>query len=170
MEPERLIFNTYYESLYNILLDRRDSIIGTIKKILPAELSKFGNFTSEDFDAYFEAALAFLEERIEMYNPLGLQYTFGRPVSDFARTLELQLSWFDSSQEFETLKKAVREIVQLGFDEQKLNDYADYLISKFGAFPDKSIVEAYNHQSAESRIPDFILALAIEQAIHNIDS
>jgi hypothetical protein len=166
MELKRLIFNAYYESLYDFLIESREKITESIKRALPAELSRFGDYNEEDFDAYLEAAVAFLDERLEMYNPFGFQYTFDNLNSEFAKKLELQLTWFDSSQEFESLKKAVDGIIEFGFDESKLNDYAGSLISRFGAFPDKSIIEAYNQKPAAPRLPDFILAQSIEQIIH----
>lgn len=166
MEQERLILNAYYESLHDILLERRGRVIDAIKKILPAELAKFGPYTSEDFDAYFEAALAFLDERLEMYNPFGFQYTFGNLYSELALKLELQLSWFDSSKEFEILQSAVDDIIKLGFDEKNLNDYARSLISRLGAFPDKSIIDTYRLKPAVNHLPDFLLASAIEQTLH----
>jgi len=166
MESKRLIFNAYYEFLYNTLLERRERISDTIKNLLPAELSHFGPYSSDNFDAYFDACLAFLDERLEMYNPFGVQYTFDNLHSAFAKKLELQLSWFDSSREFEDLEGAVDEILALGFDENKLDDYVGRLVLRFGAYPDRSIIDSFRLNPAARKLPDFLLAQSIEQVIH----
>ncbi len=49
--------------------------------------------------------------------------------------------------------------------DQRLHDLAAELIKKAGAFPDKSIIAAYNAAPSLHKLPDFLVASAIEQLI-----
>jgi len=42
---------------------------------------------------------------------------------------------------------------------------ADELIKDVGAFPDKSIISAYKASPALSKLPDYVVATAIEEII-----
>jgi hypothetical protein len=167
MNPKKLLLNAYFEALYNILLERKTSVISAIDQLLPLEFSKLDSTASdaEKLAAYRDAALAFVDERLEMYNPIGLQYTFDNNARQFAKQLELQLNWFDSTNEFNCLLEEISEIETAGFDEEKLPQLASQFISKFGAFPDKSIIESYASQPSLQKLPDFIVAQSIEKII-----
>jgi hypothetical protein len=169
MSRSKLLLNAYFEALYNILLGRKSSVISAIDRFLPLEFEKLeaADGNDEKLAAYRDACLAFVDERIEMYNPIGLQYTFDNlPAADqFAQKLELQLNWFDSTNEFNCLLEEISEIETAGFDEGKLPLLANQLIRKFGAFPDKSIIESYNRLPAIQKLPDFLVAQSIEKVI-----
>ncbi len=145
MSRSKLLLNAYFEALYNILLDWESSIISAIDRFLPLEFAKLDSTAAdgntEKLTAYRDAAIAFVDERIEMYNPIGLQYTFDNPpaADQFAKQLELQINWFDSTNEFNILLEEITEIETAGFDEEKLPQLANQLIGKFGTFPTKPL-------------------------------
>ena len=101
LTESRLLLQAYYEILYEWLSVSRDRLIRTIEQCLPEELSarNFAGYTDSKYDAYQEACLAFVEERLEAYNPIGIQYTFDHARSETAAQLEFQLDWFDSRVE-----------------------------------------------------------------------
>ncbi len=165
MNETKLLLNTYYEALHDRLVANRHFLSEKIEKLLKAELAKndFGNITREKFDAYRDACLAFVDERIEMYNPIGIQYTFDSARRSQAFELELQLNFYDSRPEFEALVEAAQNKLQTQTKEQQLQELADELIKELGAFPDKSIIAAYRVSPALGKLPDYVVARAIEE-------
>lgn len=157
----------YYEALYECLEAKKDLLAATIEKFLQEEVAKrdFGNFDREKYAAYRDACLAFVDERTETYNPIGIQYTFGRTRTKEAFELQLQLDWYDSRPEFEALIQAVYAMAQAPMPDEKMCQLADELIRKLGAFPDKSIISAYEARPALGKLPDYIVARAIEEII-----
>ncbi|GAI53651.1 unnamed protein product, partial [marine sediment metagenome] len=85
----------------------------------------FGNFDEEKYAAYRDACLAFVDERMESYNPIGIQYTFDRIRAREVFELELQLNWYDSRAEFEALMEAVRSKTEAGIAEERMWGLAD---------------------------------------------
>jgi len=124
---------------------------------------------AERLDAYRQASLAFVDERIETYNPIGIQYTFDRGTNRRAAELEFQLDWYDSREEFEELVAAARSLVS-GASEDALPDLVAQLIGAVGAFPDRSIIRDYVKSPALQKLPDFVVACAIEQVICGRDA
>ena len=165
MKRNKILLNAYFEALYNILLEQKAIVYSQIEQLLGLEIEKLEAVSPEKIDAYRDACLAFVDERLEMYNPIGLQYTFDNNARKFAKELELQLNWFDSTEEFNALLDAIREIEKRGFDEEKPEQSARQLIREFGAFPDKSIIETFNQQPALQKIPDYVVACSIEKVI-----
>ena len=169
MNPAAILLRAYYETLHGLLIENRDRIEAVLNKALAegfADLNPSG-FDAEKFDAYRDAALSFLAERIEMYNPIGIQYTFERVPTGLARQLELQLNWYDSTAEFEALRQAARRLAEPDMTDERLKQLAGELIGLCGAFPDKSIIAAYQQGPALSKLPDHALAKAIEQIIES---
>jgi hypothetical protein len=167
MNETKLLLNTYYEALHDHLEADKQLLTAIIEKLLQDELANrdFGNINQEKFDAYMDACLAFIEERIEMYNPIGIQYTFDSTRRQQAFELELQLNFYDSRDEFEALVEAAQSKLQARTDEQGLPELADELIKDLGAFPDKSIISAYKTTPALGKLPDYIVARSIEELI-----
>jgi hypothetical protein len=165
MNEAKLLLNTYYESLHNRLVADRQLLAEKIETLLQAEFanSDFGNINQEKFDAYKDACLAFVDERIEMYNPIGIQYTYNSDRRKQAFELELQLDFYDSRAEFEALVEAAQNKLQAQKNDQQLQELADELINDLGAFPDKSIISAYMASPALGKLPDYIVARAIEE-------
>lgn len=165
MNETKLLLNAYYEALHNHLVADRQLLAKKIKKLLQAEFanSDFGNITREKFDAYRDACLAFVDERIEMYNPIGIQYTYNGDRRKQAFELELQLDFYDSRAEFEALVEAAQNKLQAQTNNQQLQELADELIKDLGAFPDKSIIAAYRTSPSLGKLPDYIVARAIEE-------
>jgi len=167
MNEAKLLLNAYYESLYELLEAKKGLLAARIEQLLAEEIANrgFENFNEDKFTAYRDACLAFVDERIETYNPIGIQYTFERIRSREAMELELQLNWYDSRAEFETLVETARSKAETGLTEQNLQVLADELIKQVGAFPDTSIIFAYEAEPALGKLPDYIVARAIEEII-----
>ena len=167
MSETKLLLNTYYEALHDRLLADRQLLNERIEKLLQAEFANrdFGYITRAKLDAYRDACLAFIGERIEMYNPIGIQYTFDSTRRKQAFELELQLNFYDSRTEFKALVEAAQTKLQAQTNEQQLPELADELIKNLGAFPDKSIISAYKASPALGKLPDYIVAKAIEELI-----
>lgn len=164
MNETKLLLNTYYEILHNLLVSGRQLLVENIDKLLQSEFANtyMGNIDQTKFEAYRDACLAFVDERTEMYNPIGIQYTFDSSRRKQAFELELQLNWFDSRAEFKALLEAAQTKLQVRTNEQQLQELANELIKDHGAFPDKSIIAAYKDCPALGKLPDYIVAKAIE--------
>ncbi|MHC4721482.1 MAG: hypothetical protein ACYS6I_02110, partial [Planctomycetota bacterium] len=102
---------------------------------------------------------------IETYNPIGVQYTFDRPTAHQARELELQLNWYDSRAEFEALVEAARSKVQTPLTDERLRELAVEVISHVGAYPDNTIISAFEAEPALAKLPDYVVARAIEETV-----
>lgn len=167
MNETKLLLNTYYEALHDMLEANKELLADTIEKLLTEEFSgrDFGNIDEGRFDAYRDACLAFVDERIEMYNPIGVQYTYDDTRRQQAFELELQLNFYDSRAEFEALVEAAEAKVETDMSEQRLRESAEELIKEVGVFPDKSIISAYEDDPALSKLPDYIVARAVEEII-----
>ncbi len=167
MSETKLLLNAYYEALHDRLQANKELLSAKIEKLLQAEFDNrdFGIINQEKYNAYKDACLAFINERIEMYNPIGIQYTFNNTGRRQAYELELQLNFYDSRAEFEVLVEAAKSKTQPDMGEQELRELADELINDVGAFPDKSIISAYEAGPALSKLPDYITARAIEEIV-----
>jgi hypothetical protein len=167
MNEASLLLNAYYEALYEKLEANKELLATRVEKLLKEETAKgeFGSFDEEKYTAYRDACLAFVDERLESYNPIGIQYTFDRIRAKEAVELELQLNWYDSQAEFEALLEAVRAKVEAEMTEERMRELADELIKEAGAFPDESIISAYEAKPALGKLPDYIVARAIEETV-----
>ncbi|GAI07804.1 unnamed protein product [marine sediment metagenome] len=167
MNETGLLLKAYYEALYELLEAKKAILSARIRKLLRKEITPFGveRFKNEKYTAYRDACLAFLDERLETYNPIGIQYTFDRIRAHEAIQLELQLDWYDSTVEFEVLMELIRGKVAGGITEEEMWQLAGELIREVGAFPDKSIISAYEAEPALSKLPDYVVARAIEGSL-----
>lgn len=166
MNETKVLLQAYYETLYDLLEARKPALAAEIDKLLVDELERCGHdsFGREKLAAYREACLAFVDERIEAYNPTGLQYLYDREVAKGAFELELQLDWFDSRAEFEALVAEARR-KSADMTDENVRVLAEELIGKVGAFPGKSIIAGYEAGPTLQKLPDYIAARAIEQVI-----
>jgi hypothetical protein len=165
-----VLLKAYYESLHNKLKAKRHLLVKAAEKLLKKEIAKQGfesAFSGDEdkYTAYRDACVAFIDERIETYDPVGVQYTFERARAKEAFELELQLDWYDSRAEFEALLEAVREKAGSSISEQRIWQLADELIRQVGAFPDKSIISGYEAGPALKKLPDYVVARVIEEII-----
>jgi hypothetical protein len=167
MTPGQLLLKAYYERLYERLRAGRERVAARIDELLPAEIAKrgFDAVAADKRAAYREACLAFLDERLETYNPIGIQYTFDRANSRTAAELEFQLNWYNSRPEFKALVATVRTLAAEGVTDETLPVLADDLIRRLGAFPDRSIIAAYTAEPALQKLPDYLVACAIEEIL-----
>jgi hypothetical protein len=167
MNETTILLKAYYEALYERLQANRELLSQRIDKILTAEIAArgFDDFDQEKYAAYRDACLAFVEERIEAYNPIGIQYLYDRERAKSAFELELQLDWYDSRAEFAALVQAARDKAEIEPTQERLRHLALELIRQTGAFPDKSIISAYEAEPGLKKLPDYIVAQTIEQTI-----
>ncbi|MHC4572135.1 MAG: hypothetical protein ACYS0C_08675 [Planctomycetota bacterium] len=167
MNETSLLLQAYYEALYEQLEAKKELLATKIEKLLREEIMKggFEGFDEEKYGAYRDACLAFVDERIETYNPIGFQYTFDRIRAQEAVELELQLNWYDSRAEFEALKEATRKKAEAEMTEERMRELADELIKEVGAFPDNSIISSYEAGPGLGKLPDYVVARAIEEII-----
>ena len=157
----------YYEAIYERLQANKRLLARRIEELLVDEIAgrEFEDFDETKYDAYKDACLAFIDERIELYDPFGIQYTFDRTRAKEAFELELQLDWYDSRAEFEALVEAARNKVKAGVTQERLRPLADELIEELGAFPDKSIISSYEAEPALIKLPDYVVARTIEEIV-----
>jgi hypothetical protein len=167
MTETKLLLRAYYEALYEWLLANKKLFIKRIGELLPEEISHLEgeDFDEEKYEAYKDACVAFIDERIETYNPIGIQYTFDQIRAKEAFELELQLDWYDSRVEYENLVVAARRKAQSGEVGEKMEMLAVELIKEIGAFPDKSIISAYETEPNLRKLPDYIVARVIEEMV-----
>ena len=166
MNETRILLQAYYEVLYERLESRKSLLTARIAELLVEEVGAQGyeGFDDDKYGAYKDACLAFVDERIEAYNPTGLQCLFDRDVAKDAFELELQLDWYDSRAEFEVLVKTARGRAP-DVTEESLGPLADELIAQVGAFPDRSIIAGYEAEPGLRKLPDYIVARTIEEII-----
>ena len=167
MSPTGLLLKAYYERLHERMQARRERLLFRIDELLPAEVASrgFGGMDSRRLEAYREACVAFIDERLEAYNPLGIQYTFDRTSSREAAELEFELNWYNSRPEFADLVAAARSLAGSGVPDEALPDLADELIRRSGAYPDRSIIGTYTAEPALQKLPDYLVACVMEEVI-----
>jgi len=93
MTQTKVLLRCYYEILHDLLVERKNVLINRIGNVLKdtVKTSGFEKLTRDAYEAYWQACLAFIEERIETYNPIGVQYTYSRERREEAFELEMQL-------------------------------------------------------------------------------
>jgi len=167
MNKTSLLLKAYYEALYELLQENREILLMKVEEMLTKEVVKrgFEDFNETKYAAYKDACIAFIDERIETYNPFGIQYTFDRTRARDAFELELQLDWYDSRAEFKALTEAACNKAEQEPTEERLKLLAEELIKEAGAFPDKSIISAYEAEPALRKLPDYIVARTIEEIL-----
>jgi len=167
MSLAQVLLKAYYERLYERLEANREVLTSRINELLLAEVAKqgFADMDADKLAAYREACVAFLDERLESYNPIGIQYTFDRVSSREAAELEFQLNWFDSRPEFADLVAAARSLAGVSVPDEMLHELAEDLIRQVGAYPDRSIMETYTAEPTLQKLPDYIVACAIEETV-----
>jgi hypothetical protein len=167
MSETSILLKAYYEALYDRLEAEKDVLEAGIDKLLAEEVAArgFEGLDEEKYAAYRDACLAFIDERIETYDPIGVQYLFDRSRAKEAFKLELQLNWYDSRAEFEALVEAAADKAEADMTEEQLRPLAEELIREVGAFPDSSIISAYEAAPALRKLPDYVVARTIEETI-----
>lgn len=167
--PASLLLRAYYERLHALMATHRDLLVSRIGDLLQAEIGRqgFADMDVERVTAYREACVAFVDERIEGYNPIGIQYTFERDPSRsrIAAELEFELNWYDSRREFTELVATARSLARPDMSDEGLHELAMELIRCAGAWPDRSIISAYTAEPTLHKLPDYIVACATEEIV-----
>ena len=169
MSKVRLLIYAYCEALYYHLEEAQHLLEPRIRQLLAEEVQQrdFGDFDNDKIAAYLEASLAFVQERLESYNPVGVQYLFDQTSTKDAFELDLALSWYDSRAEFQALRAAAGRKVHADMTDQQVQELADQLIAERGAYPDQRIIAAYESAPALNKLPDYIVARAIEEHLRD---
>ena len=172
MNPTRIVLNAYFERLCDRLEGAKPHISERLKARLNDEINErnYHIAEAEKFTAYLEAAVAFFDERLESYNPIGIQWTMPTPTVDETFQIESALDWYDSRPEFDVLcraarRKARRLDVETKDPDRLLPELADELIDECGAYPDKTIIQTYRNRPRLNRLPDYLVSCLIEQII-----
>ena len=167
MSETSVLLKAYYEALYERLEANKEALVETIDKLLVKEVEKrgFEGFNEEKYKAYRDACLAFIDERIEAFNPIGIKYIFNRSSAKEVIELELQLNWYDSSNEFRSLVETARSKAREDLTDEQLRLLAAEIINEVGVFPNRSIISAYEAKPGLNKLPDYIVARTFEEVI-----
>ena len=171
MNKSRILMNAYIETLYERLSVEKEGCIRQMRPLLQSEIAaqQFDIHRPDKFDAYLEACVAFLDERLESYNPIGLQWTFPQTTVSEAFEMEAIVDWYDSRDEFESLRHQIETKVQACSDEacseEAIRRLADELIAEHGAYPNHSIIESYRRRPQKNHLPDLVVATVIEATL-----
>lgn len=167
MSQTNILLRCYYETLHDLLVENKNILINRIKDVLKdaVNTSGFQKLSRDAYEAYWEACLAFIEERIETYNPIGIQYTYGKERREEAFQLEMQLDWYDSRKEYKELIDAAYKKAEFMTSNESIEVKAKELIKEVGAFPDKSIIAGFRAMPALNKLPDYVVSLIIEESI-----
>ncbi len=162
----------YGELVYDLLESYRDGLVKRAEELLfeEVEVRGFEDFDSEKYEAYREACIAFIDERTESFNPIGIQFTFEHVREKEVAKLEMQLNWYDSRAEFEALILAAHELADGVITDDNMAVLARELVEGHGVFPDKSIIATYERKPALNRLPDYIVARSIEELVEQESS
>ena len=79
--------------------------------------------------------------------------------------MELQLNWYDSRNEFQSLVETARSKAVDDLTEEQLRPVAEEIIAEVGVFPDRSIISAYEEKPGLNKLPDYIVARTLEEVI-----
>ena len=167
MSQTNILLQCYYETLHDLLVENKNILINMIKNTLndAVQAAGFAKLTRDAYEAYWEACLAFIEERIETYNPIGIQYTYSKERREEAFELEMQLDWYDCRKEHKELLEAAYKKAEFMTSDESMEEKARELIHEAGAYPDKSIIEGFRAKPALNKLPDYVVALIIEESI-----
>ncbi len=161
------VWDIYFSKLHELLVSERNSIEQLIEKETKTEISRrWKDIDEEDTRVYVDTAISFIDERLYAY---GLDHvdralkaiTCGGSLADLA-SIERSLSWYDLQQEKEEIDGKIETGLNLMLSEE---DIVDDLLDEFGAFPDRSIIQQYQFKPKKNYLPDYALAIAIQQAI-----
>lgn len=167
MNASAMLLNAYYEILYERLKPLREAFGARMNELLAAEIDgRFGGRVNEEkYAAYLDTCMAFFDERLEAYNPTGIQYLFDNLRSRKVLELQTQLDWYDSRKEFDELKRLAGRKAETDMTDERMRELAEELVAEAGAFPDRSIIVAYLDRPSLDRLPDYILARTIEEVV-----
>ena len=173
MNSLKMLINAYYERLYELIEPQRELCLVRIEQVVrnEAELHWSEELTGERLKAHVEAANAFLEERLEMYNPIGLQYAYGSSSQSEVFSLEAALDWYNSQQEYHSLCKRAMNLLgetKGRFSDQDISLRANQMILDCGAYPNQSILGQYSRRPQPNHLPDFAVAKCIEELLESL--
>jgi len=168
MSTARLLLNCYFERLYELLEQKKSHLCQRAPQVLENIVREQNIFPLDDqdkFQAYHDAVQAFIIERIETYNPIGLQYSFDGITGQEAFEIDLQLNWYDSRAEFTALQLLAKKLAAEIQSDDQVPQLAEKIIAQCGAYPDQSIINDYQSDPDPQKLPDYIVALTIEEII-----
>ena len=161
------MWDAYYVRLRLIISSARAGIEKSIREEIRDEfLSRWPESRDEVIDAYADAAVSFIEERLYAYGLSSIDrflMAASRGVSpgDLA-SLEISIDWYECSPEKEEIDARIEKGLNLM---RAADEIVEGLLREFGAFPDRTIIKAYDKAPAKNHLPDYALALALERFI-----
>jgi len=166
MEREK-VWDLYFAKLDELLVRERARIEDLVRKKTRKEISKrWKDVNAERIEAYIEAAISFIEERLYAYSLDHLDrflkaVTYGGSLEELA-SLDLSASWYNWQAEKEEIDAKIETGLNI---RQRPEDIVEDLLTEFGAFPNKSIINQYQQKPEKNYLPDYVLATAIQQVI-----
>ena len=160
------IWRLYFAQLLALLHQKRAKIEALILEQVQEEISSRHPHLNEKTEAYQDVAIGFLDERLYEYRD-DYWEKFLQPLAKNITAAEIkevgeQLGWYDMQKEKEEIDEQIETLLNL---HQSPKDIAEVLIEEFGAFPDKSIIKTYSAKPKPNYLPEYALAVAIQQVV-----
>jgi len=160
------IWDLYFARLLDRLQRERARTETLILEQVQEEISSRYPHLNEKAEAYQHAAAGFLEERLFEYRE-DYWEKFLQPLAENISAAEImevseQLSWYEMQNEKREIDERIETLLNL---RQSPEDIAETLIEEFGAFPDKSIIKTYSAKPKPNYLPEYALAVAIQQVV-----
>jgi len=160
------VWRLYFAQLLNLLRQERAKTETLILEQVQEEISSRYPHLNEKTEAHQDAAVGFLEERLYEYRD-DYWEKFLKPLAENISAAEImevskQLSWYNMQNEKGEIDKRIETLLNL---RQSPKDVAEVLIEEFGAFPNKSIIKTYSAKPKPNYLPEYALAVAIQQVV-----
>ncbi len=166
MTTRKDIWGLYFARLLDLLRQERPRLEKLIREQVRDEIALRYPRLDERTSKYQEVAVGFLEERLCEYRD-DYWETYLQPLATGASAAEIrdvsrQLGWYDMQPEEEEIDQRIETGLNL---RQSPDNIVGALIQEFGAFPNKSIIRAYSAQPKTNYLPEYALAVAIQQVV-----
>ena len=166
MEREE-VWDLYFSKLHELLVRERGRVEHLIRQQTRKEIPRrWDDVSEESIEAYIGVAISFIEERLYAYSLDSLDrflkiVSAGLTLEDLG-SLDDSLTWYNWKQE----KVEIDTRIETGLNiMQSPEDIVDDLFDEFGAFPNRSIINQYPRTPKKNYLPDYVLAIAIQQVI-----
>ena len=167
MNSAKILIEAYFEKLHQILSTNKSALQARVDKIIQLEVRSKGFDLSdrEKLCSYQQTSYAFIEERIEMYNPIGIQRAYPPHQRKAAAEFEFEIDWYNSRAEFQQLLETASEITKPDMNDAEIKKAVSRLIQLFPAYPDGSIITGYKDRPDLLHLPDYAVSKAIEELL-----
>ncbi|MFH1731484.1 MAG: hypothetical protein ABIF82_07520 [Planctomycetota bacterium] len=160
------IWSLYFAHLLDLLTRRRAKIETLILEQVQEEIASRYSHLAGRTRIYRDAAVGFLEERLYECRD-DYWEKFLRPLVENITAAEImevaeQLSWYDMQREKEEIDERIETCLNI---HRSPEDILEVLVEEFGAFPNRSIIAAYSAKPKPNYLPEYALAVAIQQVV-----